>query len=1642
MSFSFRRGSFTGHGALLVALVLLFGLLPAGTAMAAPTGSTAAAMPGFDPSPTPTAGFTAAQPAGVQAPSFADVDSSNPFYAEISWLASTAVSTGYTDHTYRPVVPVNRDAMAAFMYRLAGKPEFTAPPVSPFTDVTPTTQFYKEITWLADQGVSTGWTEANGSRSYRPIQPVNRDAMAAFMYRLAGKPSYTPPAISAFTDAPVGSQFYSEISWLASAGISTGYADHTYRPVVPVNRDAMAAFMYRFVGRAQEVTTTGNTINVGPAGAGHASALIRLSTTAPTLDTVISAAGTPAFIARAGTAASTTVLVPLAGETARVSASTAVAVKMELLATFDGTPAVPGSTIVLPQPVTRADTANGLGGNQLSTTPITIGLTGSGGVPSTGVRAVYATATVQASAPTTLAIGAQSLPIPAGSSTVTTVVTPDDGGNISASLGAGSGSLRLDVRGYTPDAVQDAGNVNVPGSFVPAVTPVPSDLPIASGTPTPVNMPGLADRSYTLALVAATGSRSTARLAIGTDNGATTRGQGILVDAAAGAGPQLVLIPESSQPAASLAAGNTTVTMEPVGDILSATPTATSPATVQITAPTDGSTVDLSTTGTIELKGTLTNATVATKSVTISTAGSVIGSAVVKQTPGGTSWSYRTGIPQSGTTSFTVNATDRAGSTGTATVTVNAVLPSASTALTAPGAVVLDNTRPSQQLTTVTADKVAFAQAPDVRPGQVIVSAPTNAAPAGILRTVTAINKTSTGWVADTAPAALTDAIHQASIDQTVPLTSLDPTAISTNTPPAPDDTPDVTVAGTGPAVTTATGTAVDLAPLPSPGSPQTLPAAMSAFTTPPKVTANSVGVDSSYTSTLSIAAKFAFDTNGHKTDYSSADDAATTTTKATIRASGGVTAEAKSQIGIGIHFRLMISMHFNWGIPSVKVDDFSVILSTNAKTGITADAYLKVQTAEEIKKTIALIHLPPLNFLAGPVPVIVLNTATITFNSELTAETAIHVESNVQRTQDYGFHYSTDHGIHDATTAPVTTLSNPLFGPDSGASITGKIDASMGPTIDLTSKIYDVAGPVFTIGAKVGATGEATIAPTGPEFKITAFLEGSISVGVKLAAPVIDKVLLDATLINLTARWSLGSWTLDYATEFPGLPLPPSTTPTPPTITTTSLLPATAGTFYSSALSAAGGTAPYFWRVNGALPAGLSLEQSTGAITGIPTGPGSSDLTVAVTDSAGSTATGTVHLDIQAAPAGLMGAKSVTASSSSVYSVFVVKTDGTVWGWGYNGSGQLGDGTISDSAMPVQAHGLNSVQTVFTGSNSTYALKTDGTVWAWGSNSSGQLGDGTNTSSSVPVQVAALSGVQSIASTGSSVLAVKTDGTVWAWGWNADGQLGNGTTTSSSVPVQVPGLTGVQSLVSNGSSVLTLKTDGTVWAWGANVAGQLGIGTTASSAVPVRVTGMSSTASISINGSSAFAVKTDGTAWAWGWNAYGQLGNGSTANSSVPVQVAGLSDVRSISSSGTWATALKGDGTVWAWGDNLYGQLGNGTATGAIAPVQVSGLAGIQSVTTLGSSATALKSDGTIWVWGNNSNSLQFGAGTINSATPTQLKGLSSIQALSASAVSGYALRADTSVWAWGNNHYGQLGNGTTTDSAAPVQVGTAGSR
>jgi alpha-tubulin suppressor-like RCC1 family protein len=291
------------------------------------------------------------------------------------------------------------------------------------------------------------------------------------------------------------------------------------------------------------------------------------------------------------------------------------------------------------------------------------------------------------------------------------------------------------------------------------------------------------------------------------------------------------------------------------------------------------------------------------------------------------------------------------------------------------------------------------------------------------------------------------------------------------------------------------------------------------------------------------------------------------------------------------------------------------------------------------------------------------------------------------------------------------------------------------------------------------------------------------------------------------------------------------------------------------------------------------------------------------------------------------------------------IKTDGTLWTWGYNGYGQLGDNTNVAKSSPVTtvAGGTNWKQ-VATGGFHTAAIKTDGTLWSWGSNSSGELGDNTAVAKSSPVQVSGggtnWKQVALIGQGGptSQTLAIKTDGTLWSWGYNAYGQLGDNTTVAKSSPVQVSGGGTNWKQVATGTSSHTaaIKTDGTLWTWGYNGYGQLGDNTTVNKSSPnTTIAGGTNWKQVAAASSGyTAAIKTDGTLWTCGYNFHGQLGNNSTVSKSSPnTTIAGGTNWKQVSCGPPATAAIKTDGTLWTWGYNL-GQLGDNTTVAKSSPV------------------------------------------------------------------------------------------------------------
>jgi len=339
-------------------------------------------------------------------------------------------------------------------------------------------------------------------------------------------------------------------------------------------------------------------------------------------------------------------------------------------------------------------------------------------------------------------------------------------------------------------------------------------------------------------------------------------------------------------------------------------------------------------------------------------------------------------------------------------------------------------------------------------------------------------------------------------------------------------------------------------------------------------------------------------------------------------------------------------------------------------------------------------------------------------------------------------------------------------------------------------------------------------------------------------------------------------------------------------------------------------------------------------------------------------------------------------------------------------------------------------------GNNHSMAICSDGSVWTWGYNNFGQLGDGTTTQHSSAITMPSFLGATMVAGGGWHSLALKSDGTVWGWGQNNLGQTGDPASTTTFVPVKVASLSGVVAIAAGTNHSLALKSDGTVWAWGSNTSGQLGDGTTTSRTTPVQVSGLTGVVSIAAGDLHSLAVRSDGTAWGWGNNSFYQLGDGTITPRKTPVQVSGLTNVKEIDGGMTHSVALKNDGTVWAWGANSAGQLGDGTTTSRSTPVQVSGLSSVNHVIAGGYHNIALMPASSVLCWGRNAEG-QLGDGTTtNRTTPVASSGVTSAREQAAGQYHSFVRRSDQTVWSYGSNNYGQLGDGTTTNRTSAVTV------
>ena len=485
------------------------------------------------------------------------------------------------------------------------------------------------------------------------------------------------------------------------------------------------------------------------------------------------------------------------------------------------------------------------------------------------------------------------------------------------------------------------------------------------------------------------------------------------------------------------------------------------------------------------------------------------------------------------------------------------------------------------------------------------------------------------------------------------------------------------------------------------------------------------------------------------------------------------------------------------------------------------------------------------------------------------------------------------------------------------------------------------------------------------------------------------------------------------------------------------------AGAATQTAVSGADGTASVFLQLGSGL-SGVNTVQAS-----VATG--------------GQTASVTFTATAAASPsAGAPGSLTLTSGGYSTGAFTIgVKADGTVWGWGNNSLGQLGNGAYTNSATPVQATGLPGIVAASAGEAFVMALDQFGSVWTWGDNSHQQIGAGLYSAIGTPVQMPGLFNVVFVAAGSYHALAVDTSGNVWTWGCNSQQQLGNGGTADSPAPAQVANIGGIIAAAAGLDVSLALRSDRTVWEWGN------GYGTT-----PVQITnqaGNNLTGILGISAAaddSALAVDSAGNVWSWSpGNAAspvaglasittvcaGVYGSGMAIDAagnvwtwpgsgSAPQPVTGLLPATAVSLANGYSLALAANGNIYGWGTTAL--LGNLSPESTQTAIELPSLTSVTAAASGWQHALAVRSDGTVWAWGANASGQLGNGSAADSTAPVQVPGLAGASAVAGGASHSLAVAANGSLYAWGSNASGQLGNDDTTGAtqSSPVLLSASG--
>lgn len=1347
------------------------------------------------------------------------------------------------------------------------------------------------------------------------------------------------------------------------------------------------------------------------------SALVRISVFSAKQDATVSVEGSPALFVAKGHDGSQTVFAPVRGGKVNVSSNVAVDARVEVVAAFqspaDAASVAPGAFVAVDQPVTRADTVNGLGGDELTGTPLNIGVVGEGGVPGEHVRAAAVTATIDAKDAGTVTLAGQSFAVPAGRSVVSTVAVPDSKGALDVSADKDLGELRLDVRGWVPGVAQNAATANVEGGYVPAAgsTWVQAKTGAAYASQS-VDLPNrAADGTLALALVSATrpaGDAAAAHAFVEYGSPVQGRARGVAVDKSAGALAQLDVIDNANGNATSVTASAADVSSQVLllGDVIGQVPEgADSSAQITLDSPAQGVDVNLATEGKLTLEGTVRSA-VAVDRVEVYVDGALLGNAEVTYAADGAHWSYQTTVPSTKRYVFHAKAVTRAGNdVQSDDRELNVVLPAPDETVINPEATTVVSDDPAAPIAKVEADTVLFKGDPNLTPGQIMTATPGKAAPKGFLRKVTGVQKTADGWLVTTEDAQLTDVIYQANIDQDQPAfasegstvdestAKLDPSYTSLGDDSAPtvkvsetDNAPQSGDGGQDPAPTDQTARALANQPATSgnravapSASPLAAGAGRSGTWEPDKdlkFTEIDVSCYGAYAKTMENGKEQV----DKKASCGQSDKIEKEKIKAKMEAQAtlGASLQATFKGKYGVRFQMQIAYptHF-YEVFAPYVYKFKVWTYGDSHAEMDLKAWGAVH--ESFDHELATLKGKPVTFFVGSVSITISAEMQMGFDGNLDAQFNASYNPKWDNHYEYGVVY-----VHKGQWNPIDInetkssddhSSNCSYLNDVKAD--GTLNAAAGPWIKPALSLYEAAG--VNITAKVKGQVDASFktnkadADHAADANVKLSLRGSLQSGVNFKLPLGNKELLKhdfkeqqiGPVTIYSKDWQIGQCEPDKDVLV-------NVTFTDPRYGDSKTVEYKVGEKFKL-------TQDYVEK---------QLGVASGTLDGIDgfttTADGSGEKIALGTEYTvpDKAVTLYVHYGKEPAPPAELPANEqpVVVGDNTV---FLRKNDGTVLSWGDSYySYELGQGnprdwpTDFDASLPHRISGLDHVRKVAAQDGAVLALKDDGTVWAWGEKAV-LMGSGLSNGngSYTPRQVPGLSDVKDIyMASGPQAYALKNDGTVLAWGYQSYDSLGVGNTDEFiTVPTQLPGLTDVDHLymTSGGQDmtdenyedsgvVFAMRKDGTVWAWGNNSDGAVGVGSDDEIvSAPRQIPGLQNVKQMDVlwrqyDGLTHVALLQDGTVRVWGdthdLGINCDVNDNGSCQTNVPVTAKGLVNVRQIEANYSALYTLANDGTVKVWGHGDYDGTGSNTTSFVHRdPVKVETLSHVRQLLSIG---------------------------------------------------------------------------------------------